>query len=328
MKTLLAALLFWMPVLAAAQPAPARPYGERADVQAFIAELVQRHGFAEAELKRLFARVYRTDPVLGLMAPAERPAWEDYRAMFLNEARIAGGVAFWKAHRPALQRAERRYGVPAQYIVAIIGIETYYGKNMGRWRVIDALTTLAFDYPSRAPFFRGQLEQYLLLAREAGTDVLELRGSYAGAIGIPQFMPGSMRRYAVDFDGDGAIDLRRSAADAIGSVGSFLKQHGWREGEPVIYRVKDLSEAARAFADGSVTPKDRLADLIAGGVQLEPAPAASDALGILVALGKEHRVGLQNFWVITRYNRSAFYATAVCDLAEALSAARAQSAGR
>ena len=328
MRTLVAVLLFSLPLLAAAQPAPARPYGERAEVQAFIGELVQRHGFAEAELKRLFARVYRTDPVLGLMAPAERPAWEDYRALFLNEARIAGGVAFWKAHRAALERAARQYGVPAQYIVAIIGIETYYGKNMGRWRVIDALTTLAFDYPSRAPVVRGELEQYLLLAREAGTDVFELRGSYAGAIGIPQFMPGSLRRYAVDFDGDGAIDLRRSATDAIGSVGSFLKQHGWREGEPVIYKARIAQEAARNFADGSVTPKDRLAELIAGGVELEPAPASTDALGILVALGKEHRVGLQNFWVITRYNRSAFYATAVCDLADALAAARGQSAGR
>jgi membrane-bound lytic murein transglycosylase B len=327
-RALLAALLAAAAALAAAQPAAPRSYGERADVQAFIGELAQRHGFAEAELKRLFSRVYRTDPVLGLMAPAERPPWEDYRALFLNEPRIAGGVAFWKANRRALERAEREYGVPAQYIVAIIGIETYYGKNMGRHRVIDALSTLAFDYPSRAPFFRSELEQYLLLAREKGYDVFELRGSYAGAIGIPQFMPGSLRRYAVDFDGDGAIDLRRSAADAVGSVASFLKQHGWRAGEPVIHRVKNLPEAARTFSDGSVTPKDRLADLVAAGIELEPAPASPDALGILVALGREHRVGLQNFWVITRYNRSAFYATAVCDLAEAIAAARAQSAGR
>jgi len=327
-RVLLAALAVSAATLAAAQPAAPRPYGERGDVQAFIGELSQRHGFAEGELKRVFSRVYRIDPVLGLMAPAERPAWEDYRALFLNEARIAGGVAFWKANRRALERAEREYGVPAQYIVAIIGIETYYGKNMGRWRVIDALATLAFDYPSRAPFFRSELEQYLLLAREKGYDVFELRGSYAGAIGIPQFMPGSLRRYAVDFDGDGAIDLRRSVADAVGSVGSFLKQHGWRAGEPVIHRVKNLPEAARSLADGSVAPKDRLAELLAAGVELEPAPASTEALGILVALGKEHRVGLQNFWVITRYNRSAFYATAVCDLADALAAALAQSAGR
>jgi membrane-bound lytic murein transglycosylase B len=327
-RTLLAALLFCVAAPAAAQPAAARPYGERADVQAFIGELTQRHGFADGELKRLFSRVYRTDPVLGLMAPAERPPWEDYRALFLNEARIAGGVAFWKANRRALERAEREYGVPAQYVVAIIGIETYYGKNMGRHRVIDALATLAFDYPSRAPFFKSELEQYLLLAREKGYDVFELRGSYAGAIGIPQFMPGSLRRYAVDFDGDGAIDLRRSTADAVGSVGSFLKQHGWRAGEPVIHRVKSLPEAARDLADGSVTPKDRLADIVAAGVELEPAPASPDARAILVALGKEHRVGLHNFWVITRYNRSAFYATAVCDLADAIAAARAQGAGR
>ena len=319
MRALLAALL------ACATSATAQPYGERTDVQAFITDLVQRHGFAEKELQRLFSKVQKTEPVLSLMAPAERPPWEDYRALFLNEARIAGGGAFWKANRRALERAEREYGVPAQYIVAIIGIETYYGKNMGRHRVIDALSTLAFDYPSRAPFFRSELEQYLLLAREKGYDVFELRGSYAGAIGIPQFMPGSLRRYAVDFDGDGAIDLRRSSADAVGSVASFLRQHGWRAGEPVIHRVRNLPEAARTLADGSVTPKDRLADLVAAGIELEPAPASPDALGILVALGKEHRVGLQNFWVITRYNRSAFYATAVCDLADAIAA---QSAGK
>ena len=312
--------------LAVTLPVSAQPYGERGEVQAFIGELVQRHGFAEKELQSLFSKVQRVDGVVQLMAPAERPGWEQYRAIFMNEPRIEGGVAFWKAHRRTLARAEREYGVPAQYIVAIIGIETYYGKNMGRWRVIDALSTLAFDFPSRAPFFRSELEQYLLLAREQGFDVFGLRGSYAGAIGIPQFMPGSLRRYGVDFDADGAIDLRRSNADAIGSVGNFLKSHGWRAGEPVIYRARPTTDAARAYVDGSVTPKHRLADLMASGLELEPTPASADALGVVLALGEEHRVGLQNFWVITRYNRSAFYATVVSDLAAAL--AERQSAGK
>jgi membrane-bound lytic murein transglycosylase B len=289
-------------------------------VQSFITDLVQRHGFAENELQMLFSKVQRTDGVMQLMVPAERPPWEQYRATFLTEPRIEGGLAFWKANRRTLARAQREYGVPAQYIVAIIGVETYYGKNMGRWRVIDALSTLAFDYPARAPFFRGELEQYLLLAREEGLDVFALRGSFAGAIGIPQFMPGSLRRYGVDYDKNGSIDLRGSPADAIGSVGNFLKNHGWRAGEPVIYRARVTNDEGRQFIDGSVTPKVPLKELVAAGVKLRPAPKSPDALGVLVALGEEHRVGLHNFWVITRYNRSAFYATVVSDLAAELAA--------
>ena len=307
------------------QPAP-EPYGQRPDVQAFIAELVQRHGFAEQELQMLFSKVQPADGVMQLMVPAERPPWDQYRAMFVNDARIEGGLAFWKANRRALRRAEREYGVPAQYIVAIIGVETYYGKNMGRWRVIDALSTLAFDYPARSPFFKGELEQYLLLAREEGIDVFSLRGSYAGAIGIPQFMPGSLRRYGVDFDKDGTIDLRGSPADAIGSVANFLKGHGWRPGEPVIYRAKVTNDEALKYIDGSVTPTVPLKELLSAGIKLRPAPKSKDALGVLVALGDEHRVGVNNFWVITRYNRSAFYATVVADLGAAL--AERQRAGK
>jgi membrane-bound lytic murein transglycosylase B len=304
----------------APQPLAPQPYGQRPEVQAFIADLVQRHGFAEEELQMLFSKVQPVDGVMQLMVPAERPPWEQYRAMFVNDARIEGGLAFWKAHRRSLARAQREYGVPAQYIVAIIGVETYYGKNMGRWRVIDALSTLAFDYPARSAFFKGELEQYLLLAREEGLDVFSLRGSFAGAIGIPQFMPGSLRRYGVDFDKNGTIDLRGSPADAIGSVGNFLKGHGWRTGEPVIYRAKVKREEGLKYIDGSVTPKVPLKELLSAGIELHPKPRSTDALGVLVALGDEHRVGLNNFWVITRYNRSAFYATVVADLGAALAA--------
>jgi peptidoglycan lytic transglycosylase B len=315
-------------LLALAAPAAAQSsYVERPEVQAFIGELVQKHGFVRGELKRLFSRVQRVDPTLQLILPAERASWEDFRAQFLNEARIANGLAFWKANRRTLARAERDYGVPASIILGILGVETNYGRNMGRYRVVDALTTLAFDYPPRASFFRGELEQYLLLAREDGVDVFSQRGSYAGAIGIPQFMPTSLRRYAVDFNHDGKIDLTRSPSDAIGSVANFLKEHGWRRGEPVLLRAKPSPEALARYVDGTVEPKDRLADLVAAGLELDPAPPSTDALGVLVALGAEYRVGLQNFYVITRYNRSALYAAAVSDLADALSA-RAQSAGR
>lgn len=318
------ALAFLLVALAA--PAAAESLAQRPEVQAFIGEVVQRHGFRERELKKLFSRVALVEPSLQLILPAERPSWDDYRAQFLNERRINGGLAFWKANRGALRRAEKRFGVPAQYIVAIIGVETNYGRNMGRYRVIDALATLAFDYPPRAAFFRRELEQYLVLARETGLDVFALRGSYAGAIGIPQFMPSSLRRYAVDFNGDGRIDLTRSSTDAVGSVGNFLMEHGWQAGEPVLYRAKPSSEALARYVDGTLDPSHPLAELLAAGLELDPAPQSAAALGALIPLGAEYRVGLKNFWVITRYNRSAFYAAAVSDLADEL--ARAQSAGK
>jgi membrane-bound lytic murein transglycosylase B len=289
MRKLLAGML-----LAIAAPALAQsPYGERAEVRSFIRDLVERHGFVEGELKTLFSRVYRVDPVLqAIVPPAESPRWGDYRALFVNPRRITGGLDFWKIHAGPLARAEREFGVPAEIIVAIIGVETLYGRNTGRWRVVEALATLAFDYPPRAKFFREELEAYLLLAREAGFDVFSVRGSYAGAIGIPQFMPGSLRRYAVDFDGDGAIDLRANPADAIGSVANFLKQHGWQAGEEV---------QRKASGDGET-----------GG-------------GVLINLGTEQRIGLANFQVLMRYNRSALYAAAVADLSEELKKNRGQS---
>jgi membrane-bound lytic murein transglycosylase B len=287
-------------LMLAALPALAQSgYHARGDVQTFIDELVERHGFVPGELSKLFSRVQRAESVLEAIKPqppVER-IWADYRANFVNEKRIDAGVAFWRRNARALERATRSYGVPPEIIVAIIGVETYYGRNMGRFRVVDALTTLAFDYPPRAPFFRGELEQYLLLARELHLDVFSVRGSYAGAIGIPQFMPGSTRRYAVDFDGDGAIDLRGNPVDAVGSVANFLKEHGWRAGE-----------AIHLPADGAATPEQ-----LEGKVEL-------------IDLGSERRLGLHNFYVLTRYNRSHFYAAAVTDLGQALS--RAQSAGR
>jgi membrane-bound lytic murein transglycosylase B len=303
--------------------ASARTYVERDDVQEFIRGLAERHGFAEQDLRHLFSRVRRAEPVLEAIKPQPPKArsWEEYRGNFVNDKRIAAGVEFWKKHRRALERAESRYGVPAPYIVAIIGVETYYGRNAGRWRVVDALTTLAFDYPARSPYFRSELEQYLLLAREQGKDAFSMRGSYAGAIGIPQFMPGSVRRYAVDFDGNGAIDLRRSAADAIGSVGNFLKEHGWQPGAEVLIEARVGGEAWRALADGTVDPKHAQSDLRAAGVDFEGLPEGVRA--ILVELEtperpSDYRIGLHNFWVLTRYNRSAFYASAVHDLAQAL----------
>jgi len=308
-------LLLALPGEAASPPA----YSKRPDVRAYIKEMVARHGFVEKELVYLFSRVRREDAVLtAIAAPAEKVrTWQEYREMLVNEQRIAGGAAFWKANRAALARAERDFGVPAEYVVAIIGVETQYGRNVGRWRVVDALTTLAFDYPPRADFFRDELTSYLLLARDEGIDVFATRGSYAGAFGIPQFMPGSARRYAVDFDGSGSIDLHRSPSDALGSVANFLHRHGWKSGGEVLLPARVRGDAWRALADGSLEPKRTPAELAHAGVELAGAPLQENAA--LVELdATDVRVGLQNFFVLTRYNRSALYAAAAFDLAQAV----------
>lgn len=310
-------------------------YSARPEVRAFIAELVRRHGFVESELSWMFSRVRRVEPSLQAIQPptTEQPrSWREYRAMFVNERRIAAGVAFWKAHRRALGRVQREFGVPPQVVVGIIGVETFFGRNMGRWRVVDALTTLAFDYPPRAEFFRDELASYLLLSRDSGADVFSARGSFAGAIGIPQFMPGSVRRYAVDFDGDGTVDLQRSAADAIGSVANFLKEHGWQPGGAISLRVRVSGDAYRPYLDG-IEPKYPADVLLKAGVELKgPHALPAGARAALVELEtpgqpSEYRLGLQNFYVLTRYNRSAFYAAAVADLGDAVRV-RVQDPGR
>ena len=300
-------------------------YASRPEVKTFIRDIAARHGFSESELRQIFAKVKRTEPVLESIKPPPPKArsWEEYRGIFVNEQRIAAGIAYWAAHRAPLERAQREFGVPAEYILAIIGIETYYGRNLGRWRVIEALSTLAFDYPPRADYFRSELESYLLLARERKLDVFALRGSYAGAIGIPQFMPSSTRRYAVDFDGDGAVDLLRTPGDAIGSVANFLREHGWQPGGDVMLQARPAGEAWRPYADGAVEPKFPLADLKRAGVAFDDARHEPGSLAALIELEtpdqpSTYYVGLRNFYVITRYNRSAFYATAVAELAQAL----------
>ncbi|HZQ75240.1 MAG TPA: lytic murein transglycosylase B [Burkholderiales bacterium] len=326
---------------AAALAAPAagarESYAERPDVQAFIGDMVERHGFVPSELRWLFSRVRRVEPALQAIEPpsAERPrSWQDYRAMFVNERRVAAGLRFWSAHRRTLERAQAQYGVPASVVLGILGVETFYGRNTGRFRVVDALTTLAFDYPPRAEFFRSELANYLLFARDTGADVFAARGSYAGAIGIPQFMPGSILRYGVDFDRNGAIDLQGSAADAIGSVANFLKEHGWQRGGEISRPATLSGDAWRPYL-AAIEPSVPLAELMRAGVQPQPPldPQLRAALVELETPGgpSEYRIGLQNFYVLTRYNRSTFYAAAVSDLAAALERGRksaAQEPGR
>jgi membrane-bound lytic murein transglycosylase B len=308
----------------------ATPYNRREDVRRFIAEMVEKHGFVRKELNTLFSRATFQPAIIRAITPPIEPrakSWQTYRALFLTPQRIEAGAEFRTRHRDALARAAELYGVPEDIIVAIIGVETVYGRNTGSYRVIDALTTLAFDYRPRAEFFRAELENYLLFARDAGINILGLKGSYAGAIGIPQFMPGSYRRYAVDHDGDGRQDLSGSFADAIGSVANFLKQHGWEAGQPVAFAARVQGENFRKLVDAGIKPTYRFGDLAAFGVSAS-GEAAADAPCALIELetpgeASEYLVGLTNFYVLTRYNRSSLYATAVLELARAVKAAEA-----
>ena len=325
---ILMSTLFLSTEILSAGPSPT-PYGKRDDVHAFIGEMVARHGFVESELKFLFARTRREAAVLAAIAPpkdAKARSWQAYRARFVTESRVAEGAEFWRRNADALERAAKQHGVPAEIVVAIIGVETVYGRQMGTWRVIDALSTLSFDYPPRAEFFRGELEQYLLFARDQGLDVFSVKGSYAGAIGIPQFMPGSYRRYAVDFDGDGAANLRASEADAIGSVANFLAQHGWRRGERVSLPARVSGDAYRALLDAGLEPSTRLEELKRHGVEARTDLPHETPVALIElespGAPTEYRLGLRNFYVLTRYNRSALYASAVQDLAQAVKARR------
>jgi len=309
------------------------PFSSSSEARQFIAEMHEKHGFDAAMLTRQFAAVHANAAVLRAIRPAAVPeqqrSWQRYRARFVNERRIGKGLEFWREFPAELARAQALYGVPAEIIVAIIGVETEYGRNTGKFSVLEALATLAFEYPPRAPFFRRELEEFLLLARENGSDPLDYKGSYAGAMGIPQFMPSSQRNYAVDFDGDERIDLRQSPADAIGSVARFLNLHGWRQEEPIAAPATVDGDPVALIAAG-IKPAQPLRALIDQGASLAPPsvrlldkPAALIDL-VSPDLPTEYWIGFDNFYVITRYNRSTFYAMSVFQLAEALRIAHGQ----
>ncbi len=296
-------------------------FADQPAVVDFARDLEQRHGFNADQLLTQFAQTSPNAKVLQLIKPPTSPlqrSWERYRPRFLNDRRIDGGVRFWQENQAKLARARALYGVPEEIIVAIIGVETEYGRNTGGFRVLEALATLAFNYPPRAEFFRTELEQFLLLSRENGLDPLAVKGSFAGAIGIPQFMPGSQRRYAVDFDGDQRIDLGNSVDDAIGSVAHFLEQHGWQAGQPIAIPALSNGEPERGLLEAGLRPSLKAGELKEKGIYAEIAPQANVALIDLVSPEKatEYWLGFENFYVITRYNRSSFYAMSVFQLGE------------
>ncbi|WP_278413729.1 lytic murein transglycosylase B [Stutzerimonas kunmingensis] len=300
-----------------------------ANVDEFIAEMTRDYGFADEQLRDLFKQAERKQAILDAISrPAERvKPWKEYRPIFLTDSRIAQGVDFWRENEAALTRAETEYGVPAEIIVAIIGVETFYGRNTGSHRVIDALSTLGFDYPPRQPFFRQQLKEFLLLTREEQVDPLTLKGSYAGAMGLPQFMPSSFRAYAVDFDGDGHIDIWNNPTDAIGSAASYFKQHGWAAGEPVVARAKVGGERYEEGLTVGLESQKNAGKMRSLGWQFDKSVAddtAITAFRLDGAEGDEYWLGLPNFYVITRYNRSVMYAMAVHQLSQLLAEARGE----
>jgi len=282
--------------------------------------MVQKHQFDEHALRKLFSQV-RTLPsiVRAISAPATARPWHEFRARNVDPARISGGVAFWREHAALLAKARQHYGVPEEIIVATIGIETLYGRNTGSFRVMEALATLAFNYPPRAELFRSELEAYLLMVRESGLDPMKMRGSYAGAMGIPQFLPSSFRRYAVDFDADGRRDLM-TVADAIGSVANYYREFGWQTGGTVLVPVS-VSGDTEGLLKAGIKPHLKVAELKRLGVS-PTTPVDEDAEAALFTAeaesGPRYWLGLNNFYVITRYNRSVNYALAVYELAREL----------
>lgn len=314
--------------LLASQPVSASPkYLSRPDVRAFIDSMSDEHGIDSGELERILGDVRYTPAAVRLIGPAPSSApsparsYARYRAKFLTPALISAGTRFWSQHGEDLARAEAEFGVPPELILGILGVETAFGQNTGSFRAIDALATIAFDGQRRQDFFRGELKELLLLARETGIDPLVIKGSYAGAVGLPQFMPSSYRRYAVDYDGDGAVDLLGSPADAIGSVASYMKAFGWVPGETPTARVRLLPGSEPELVSGLQRVHD-VADVQIKGVVFsgsEP-PAGLVSIFELPTPGKPSKfvAGFTNFEVVTRYNRSTFYASAVLELAEAI----------
>lgn len=314
-------------------------YANWKEVRAFLDDLAARQGFDRAGLDTLIGKVRYVDTAVQLMKPAPpgKPKnWQAYSARFIEPVRINAGVKFWNDNAETLARAEREYGVPAEIIVGIIGVETVYGRNTGRFRVLDALTTLAFSYPespnrvARMAFFKGELENALLFARKDGIDPLTLLGSYAGAIGLPQFMPSSIMKFAVDFDGDSHIDLRNSTADAIGSVAHFLVEHGWKRNDPAtsVYPVSvSPGRAWEKFIGQGLEAKFTWEELQAAGVS-STAPVPNMLFGLIDlqngSEATEYSLASNNFFAITQYNRSYFYAMSVIDLGKAVSSARAR----
>ena len=314
--------------LLGSQPVLASPdFISRPDVRSFIESMSEEFGIESADLERILGDVRYTPAAVRLIGPvpssAPSPArsYARYRAKFLTPELISAGSRFWSLHAADLARAEAEYGVPTEVIIGVLGVETFFGRNTGSFRVIDALATIAFDGERRQDYFRGELKELLLLARDTGIDPLAIKGSYAGAVGLPQFMPSSYRRYAVDYDDDGTIDLLGSPADAIGSIASYMRAFGWVPNEAPVAPVR-LAPGTEAELVSGLERVHDVSDVQSKGVVFSgrDPPAGLVSIFELPTPGKPSKfvAGFTNFEVVTRYNRSTFYASAVLELGEAI----------
>ena len=310
----------WLAVFSSSAIAEPRPFEDKSIIKKFIDEMVAEYKYDQGVLTELFSKVRLHQSILDAISrPAESKPWYEYRKIFVTRDRVRGGVLFWNEHEAVIKQVADKYKVPPEIIVAIIGVETRYGKHKGRYPVIDSLSTLAFAYPPRANFFRSELKQYLLMTREENLDPLAQKGSYAGAMGMPQFISSSFRNYAVDFDNDGQRNLWTNTADALGSVGNYFKRHGWVAGQPIAHKVEVNGIKYKQLLSNSLKPQYTQDELMLAGVTL-PGNVPRDIKGTLIELdsgdGPEYWVVWKNFYVISRYNHSALYSMAVYQLSQ------------
>ncbi|MCH9696955.1 MAG: lytic murein transglycosylase B [Gammaproteobacteria bacterium] len=308
-------LLFGIPPLVVAKSSDTE-----SAIEQFKNKMVAKHSFDKHYLDHVFSKLELRDSIIkAITRPAESKPWHEYRKIFLTRSRIKGGVEFWNKHEQAISDVASHYGVPAEIMVAILGVETRYGGNTGSYPVLDALSTLAFLYPKRSRFFRSELEQFLLLAREEGVEHKDLTGSYAGAMGLPQFMPSSFRNFAVDFDDDKRRDIWTNPTDTLASIANYFIKHGWLSGQPVALRLNTDSAKLQAFLTDGLKPTLKAGQLTEAGISLAPQIKSEDLVKLLeydTEQGKEYWVGLENFYTITRYNHSQLYAMAVFQLSQ------------
>ncbi|MBN9288172.1 MAG: lytic murein transglycosylase B [Gammaproteobacteria bacterium 39-13] len=306
---------------------------ERPDVKAFIQDMKRKHHFDEQLLKKWLGQAKIQSSIITTMTkPAEKKPWYKYQAIFLSPQRINDGVTFWQANKAALAKAEKEYGIPPEIVIAIIGVETFYGKHAGQYSVLDALVTLGFDYPPRSKFFLSELEEFLLLAREEKWDPTQIKGSYAGAMGKPQFIASSYRRYAVDFNHTGRRDLLNNVDDAIGSVANYFKVHGWKKGDPIVFPAQVQGDKFKTLIASKSNPKpDHSWQTISqSGVKASADPKKLQGQSFALislegTMGPQYWLGAQNFYVITRYNHSDHYAMAVYELSQKIKEAYKQT---
>lgn len=323
-KTIILSVFFSLFAFFTLHAAPNTSLIEREEVKAFVEQMVQKHQFDHKQLNQWLSQATIQSSILDAVAkPAEKLPWHRYQNIFLTQDRIQEGVNFWKTHAKTLKQAEQKYGIPPEIIIAIIGVETFYGKRTGQYKVLDSLVTLGFNYPPRSQFYLSELEHFLLLAREENWDLNQIKGSYAGAMGAPQFISSSYRHFAVDFNGNGKRDLLQGIDDSIGSVANYFRQHGWQSHGPVVFPAKANPEKCQSIIASKSNPKPShtLAQMAQFGVTTGiKNPKMVNQSFALIALegdaGNEYWLGAQNFYVITRYNRSDHYAMAVYNLSE------------